>query len=147
MGDSWFTPNSSGFIPNVTDISPVYPGQITRPRCDRYGCLVPLRPLESANRILPKTKLGFDACRMPHIQRQRCPCCMYRDVPDMCCKKISKFPNPCNYEVMDMHHKRIYGRYMFRFDGACRFWNHDSSATAVCWVDIYLSVSVWNLNS
>uniref|UniRef100_A0A5K3EHU0 Stabilizer of axonemal microtubules 2 n=1 Tax=Mesocestoides corti TaxID=53468 RepID=A0A5K3EHU0_MESCO len=121
MSEELIEPNTSCCMPYCNNASPIYPAHLIRPKCDRYGCLIPLRPKQSIRRDHPKTKLGYDACQMPMAQRQRCPCCMYKEVPDLCCKRVSKFPNPCNYELMDQHHKRIYGKYMSRFDGVCRF--------------------------
>ena len=100
---------------------PIDCAQLFRPKCDRYGCLIPLVPKSSDIRLRPITKLGYDSCQMPMILRQRCPCCLYREIPDMCCSRASKYPNPCRYAEINMHHLRLYGDKIYRFEGACRF--------------------------
>lgn len=121
MSGRIFRHTIGGHVAHTCSVFSGDPARHLRPKCDRYGCLIPLVPQSSGLRSRPITKLGYDSCQMPMILRQRCPSCTYREVPDMCCKRVSKFPNPCLYEEMDMHHKRLYGEHIYRFEGACRF--------------------------
>ena len=101
-----------------------------QPTCDPYGRLVPvnvpyIRPTESS-----LTKLGYDACLLPEIQRQKCPCCGFRQAPIECCSREDRTVMPCGYDPKNLEHKRIYGLYFERFNDVCdkcdrcgRYWS------------------------
>lgn len=107
------------YVPNMANIPEPVPLPL-KPCCDPYGRVVPVNaPYERPKRN-ELTKLGYDACNLPEIQRQKCPCCGFRQVPIECCSREDRTVAPCGYDPKNTEHKNVYGTYFDRFNDVCR---------------------------